>query len=50
MASGDGPMNSILQSRQISEKSERSLRKPYPGWMASTSVTSAAEMILAMLR
>jgi len=43
-------MNSILHSRQISEKSARSARNPYPGWMASTSAISAAEMMRAMLR
>ncbi len=50
IASGDGPMNSIRQSRQTCAKSARSARNPYPGWIASTLATSAAEMIRDTLR
>ena len=50
MVSASGPMNSILHERQTSAKWEFSLRKPYPGWMASTSAISAAEMIDGMSR
>ena len=50
MASGPGPMKRIEQARQISANVAFSARKPYPGWIASASVTSAAEMRLGMFR
>ncbi len=43
-------MNSILHERQTSAKCAFSDRNPYPGWIASTSAISAAEMIDLMSR
>ena len=50
MFSGDGPMNVIPQSSQISAKCAFSDKNPKPGWIASTSVTSAALMMLDIFR
>ena len=44
MASTLGPMNTRPQLSQISANSGFSARNPYPGWMASTPMMSAAEM------
>jgi len=43
-------MKTILQELHISAKPGFSARKPYPGCMASESVTSAAEMMRATCR
>jgi hypothetical protein len=43
-------MNFISDSTQISENSAFSAKKPYPGWIASAFVISAAAIILGMLR
>jgi len=43
-------MKVMPQARQMSAKAGFSARKPYPGWMASLSVISAAEMIAGMFR
>ena len=43
-------MNVIEHARHTSAKAGFSARNPYPGWMASLSVTAAAEMIAGMLR
>ena len=50
MVSARGPMktNPLFSTR--SAKSAFSDRKPYPGWMASASVTSAALMMAGTLR
>ena len=45
-----GPMNVMCDLAQISANSAFSARKPYPGWMASAPVTSAAAMIRGMFR
>ena len=50
IASGVGPTKPSLHLRQISAKCAFSERKPYPGWMASAPVISAAAMICGMLR
>ena len=50
MFSGRGPMNTNPERSTFSAKSAFSDRKPYPGWIASASVTSAALMIAGMLR
>ena len=50
IASGDGPTKVIEQERQISAKAAFSARKPYPGWIASLSVTAAADTIAGMFR
>jgi len=47
---GVGPMKVISLRWQISENSAFSARKPYPGWIASAPVISAAAMIRGMLR
>ena len=43
-------MNVIEQARHTSANAAFSARNPYPGWIASLSVTAAAEMIAGMLR
>ncbi len=43
-------MNTISDCSQISANSAFSARNPYPGWMASAPVTSAAAMIRGMFR
>jgi hypothetical protein len=43
-------MNVMPQSSQMSAKCAFSDRKPKPGWIASTSVTSAALMMLEIFR
>ena len=48
--SGVGPMKVIPARSQISLNSAFSARNPYPGWMASAPVTSAAAMIRGMFR
>jgi hypothetical protein len=45
-----GPMKVRFDLAQISEKSAFSARKPYPGWIASAPVISAAAMIRGMFR
>ena len=45
-----GPMKTKPELSTRSAKSAFSERKPYPGWMASESVTSAAEMIAGTFR
>ena len=50
MVSGRGPMNTKPLFSTRSAKSAFSDRKPYPGWIASASVTSAALMIAGILR
>ena len=50
MASGEGPMKLMPQSRHTSAKWGFSARNPYPGWMASTPSSSAVLMMLGMLR
>lgn len=50
MVSAEGPMNLISQDSQISTKRAFSERNPYPGWMASASVISAAAMMRSGLR
>jgi hypothetical protein len=41
----EGPMNFIPTRSQISANRAFSARNPYPGWIASAPVSSAAEMI-----
>ena len=48
--SGLGPMKASLHLRQISANLAFSERKPYPGWIASAPVISAAAMIDGTLR
>jgi len=43
-------MKEMRQDVQTSAKSAFSERNPYPGWMASAPVTSAALMIRGTLR
>ena len=50
IASGVGPMKTKPLFSTRSAKSAFSLRNPYPGWMASASVTSAVAMMAGMLR
>ena len=50
IVSARGPMNANPERSTCSAKSAFSERNPYPGWIASASVTSAAEMIAGMLR
>ena len=50
MASGVGPMKSMLQLRQTSLKWAFSARNPYPGWIASTLPTSAALITWSIFR
>ena len=45
-----GPMNAMLEAAQVSANSAFSARKPYPGWIASAPVISAAAMIRGMRR
>ena len=48
--SGLGPMNLIPLVVQISAKLAFSARNPYPGWIASALVISAAAMMRGILR
>jgi len=50
MTSGRGPMKAILQERHTSANSAFSDRKPYPGWMASAPVISAADSTAGTFR
>src|SRR6476661_7044150 len=45
-----GPMNVMLDALQVSANSAFSARNPYPGWMASAPVISAAAMMLGIRR
>src|SRR5262249_38875785 len=47
---GRAPMNFILCSSQICENLAFSERKPYPGWIASELVISAAAIILGIFK
>jgi len=44
ITSGPGPMNVSPHSRDTSAKWADSARNPYPGWIASAPVISAAEI------
>ena len=48
--SGRGPMKTMPFSAQARAKSAFSLRKPYPGWMASTSTRFARATMPSMSR
>src|SRR5690554_6105853 len=48
--SGVAPINFILYSSQILENSAFSDKKPYPGWIASALVISAAAMIRGIFK
>ena len=48
--SGEAPINFIPCSLQILLNFEFSDRKPYPGWIASELVISAAAIMLAIFR
>ena len=50
ICAGVGPMKVSSLFSQISENSAFSARKPYPGWMASAPLISAAAMMRGMLR
>ncbi len=50
ICSAVGPMKVMLEPRQVSANSAFSARKPYPGWMASAPVISAAAMSAGMRR
>src|SRR5205823_2080923 len=50
MFSGRGPMKTKPERSTFSAKSAFSERNPYPGWIASASVTSAALMIEGMFK
>ena len=50
IVSGFGPMKMKPLCSTRSAKSAFSERKPYPGWMATASVTSAALTTAGMLR
>ena len=50
IASAGGPTNLTPASAQASAKSAFSLRKPYPGWMASAPDLPAASTILSVLK
>ncbi len=50
IVSARGPMNTKPDFSTLSAKSAFSDRKPYPGWMACASVTSAAAMIAGTCR
>jgi len=50
IVSGRGPMKTNPLRSTRSAKSAFSERKPYPGWTASASVTSAALMTAGMFR
>ena len=45
-----GPMNRMWHDSHTSAKCAFSERNPYPGWIASAAVTSAALMIRGMWR
>ena len=45
-----GPMKVMFDALQVSANSAFSARKPYPGWMASAPVISAAAMSAGILR
>ena len=48
--SAEAPMNLIPFSAHILENLAFSERKPYPGWMASALVISAAAIIFVIFR
>src|SRR5207249_10992520 len=50
MFSEVGPMNLMPMDSHTSAKWAFSARKPYPGWMASQAVISAALRMFGMLR
>jgi hypothetical protein len=50
ITAGGGPTKVNPSAAQISAKSGSSERKPYPGWMASAPVRSAASTMLATCR
>ena len=50
MASAPGPMKVIPASAQARANSWFSLRKPYPGWIASAPVLRAAAMMASARR
>ncbi len=50
IASGGGPIQVSPTFATAREKSAHSARKPYPGWTASASDSSATLMILSMSR
>jgi hypothetical protein len=50
MTFGVGPMNLMWQASQTSARYALSDRKPYPGWMASAPVISAALRTAGTLR
>jgi hypothetical protein len=50
IASGGGPMNTTPQAPQRRANSAFSERKPYPGWIASAAVISAALMMAGTFR
>ena len=50
ICSGVGPMKVMFDAAQVSANSAFSARKPYPGWIASAPVISAAAMMRGMLR
>ena len=50
MCSALGPMKVMSWSCRISAKRAFSLRKPYPGWIASAPVISQAESSAGMFR
>ena len=50
IVSGFGPMNTNPERSTFFAKSAFSDKKPYPGWIACASVTSAAAMIAGMFK
>jgi hypothetical protein len=50
ICSAVGPMKAMLLAAHVSANSAFSARKPYPGWMASAPVISAAAMMRGMRR
>ena len=50
ICSGVGPMKVIFDAAQISANSAFSARNPYPGWIASAPVISAAAMMRGIFR
>jgi len=50
MTRADGPTNLIPTRSHISANRAFSARNPYPGWMASALVNSAAEMIAGIFK
>ena len=50
ICSAVGPMNVMLDASQVSANAALSARNPYPGWIASAPVSSAAAMMLGMRR